>query len=127
MIQLRKRGVLRVFAVAIAAVMVATATGRGRLQAMMIPQEKAAQAYDRAADLASIQSTLENKLVRQRLADYGLNEQQINQRLNHLSDQQLHQVAMKIDQQRPAGDSLAITILIAVAVVALIIYLVDRL
>ncbi|MBV9080126.1 MAG: PA2779 family protein [Elusimicrobia bacterium] len=122
---------LRGGAVAMALLTASMSVGVPRAKAMMAPTETAVAAAgaDRTADMKIIQSTLENRMVSQRLKDMGLSTEQINQKLAGLSDAQVHRVAMQIEKQNPAADdqSTALTILIAVAVVALIIWLWDRL
>lgn len=83
----------------------------------------------RAADLQKIQSVLETKVVQQRLADYGLSQDEINARLNQLSDAQLHQMATQVDAMIPAGDGgLGIVIaLLVIAILAIVlVYLLDH-
>lgn len=48
---------------------------------------------ERAAQMASIQNALEHKIVAQRLADYGLAQEEVAVKLGTMSDQQLHQLA----------------------------------
>jgi len=96
--------------------------GRGVSEAMVVPAGEVAQAsaIDRASDMTTIQAALENKVIRQRLHDMGLSETQIDQRLGRLSDQQVHQVALQIEKQNPAGDGGTIA-LIAIGVVLFIV------
>ncbi len=54
-------------------------------------------AFDRTSDINKIQRALEIKVVKQRLEALGLNQEEIKTRLTQLSDQQLHQLATKID------------------------------
>lgn len=104
-----------------------------RVEAMVVPSQVASEAVamDRAADWQVVQTALENKLVRERLNSYGLTDSEINTRLERLSDQQLHQVALNISQQNPAGDDddddLVIGLLVGVILVALIVWLVQAL
>ena len=83
---------------------------------------------NRATDLQKIQSVLETKVVQQRLMDYGLNQEEINARLNQLSDAQLHQVATQIDAMIPGGDGLGIVIaLLVIAILAIVlVYLLNH-
>ena len=93
------------------------------------PQASASSApsYDRAADVRTVQKALENKMVRQRLKDLGLNDKEIDHRVAQLSDQQVHQLATHIHTLAPAGDDWTVPgILVLVLVVLLIIYLVKR-
>ena len=75
----------------------------------------------RVADLRKIQSVLESKVIRQRLEDFGLSPEEINARLEKLSDDQLHQFATEVDAIIPAGDGLGIVIaLLVIAILAVI-------
>lgn len=102
----------------------------GRVQAMVVPAEAAANAaaIDRAGDLRTVQTAIEHKKVKERLLAFGLTEDQIQQRLQKLSDAQLHQLAMQVDKHFAAGDSsdetLAIGLIVGVLLVALIVWLV---
>ncbi len=82
----------------------------------------------RMADLQKIQAVLESKIVRQRLADFGLTPEEINIRLAGLSDDQLHQLATNVEAIIPAGDGLGIVIaLLVIAILAVIlIYLLNH-
>lgn len=73
----------------------------------------------RSADLSTIQSTLESKLVAQRLADIGLTAQEVQARLVALSDDQLHQVAQNLDGLQPGGELILILAIIGAIVVVL--------
>ncbi|MBI5969368.1 MAG: PA2779 family protein [Deltaproteobacteria bacterium] len=78
---------------------------------------------DRAADLWKIQKIIETKMIRERLKEFGLTPEEIQTRLNQLSDQQIHQLALKLDELKVGGDAVAIVIivfLVAVIVVLLI-------
>jgi hypothetical protein len=80
---------------------------------------------DRASDLQKIQKFLEMKMIRERLKELGFTPEEIQRRLDDLSDLQIHQIALQLDELKVGGDGLGIVIallLIAVLVV-LIIYL----
>ena len=103
------------------------------VQAMLAPPSATANesgtGLNRAADLQKVQSVLETKVVQQRLADYGLSQDEINTRVNQLSDAQLHQLATQVDAMIPAGDGgLGIVIaLLVIAILAIIlVYLLDH-
>src|SRR5512135_185347 len=59
---------------------------------------------DRALDLRSIQGTLETKLVSQRLVDLGFTAEEVGARLAQLSDEQIHQMAQKLNDVRVGQD-----------------------
>jgi hypothetical protein len=89
--------------------------------AMLAPVTPAGLVSDasRTDDLQRVQRALENKLVQQRLADYGLTPEEINARLARLSDAQLHNMAAQIDALMPGGDG-GLGIVIALLVIAIL-------
>ena len=93
------------------------------VQAMLAPPSATASesgtGLDRAADLQKVQSVLEAKVVSQRLADYGLSQEEISARVNRLSDAHLHQLATQIDAMIPAGDA-GLGIVVALLVIAIL-------
>ncbi len=79
-------------------------------------------AFDRISDINKIQRALEIKVVEQRLEALGLNQEEIKTRLTQLSDQQLHQLATKIDNLRLGQDS-ALGALVAILLILLLLIL----
>jgi ribose 1,5-bisphosphokinase PhnN len=84
---------------------------------------------NRAEDLRTVQLVLETKVVHQRLRDLGLSREEIDARLDRLSDAQLHQVATQITSLLPGGSldgalgtilTVLLIILVAVVIVILI-------
>lgn len=78
---------------------------------------------DRALDLEKIQSVLEHRIVKQRLHDLGFTDDEIKARLSQLSDQQIHKLAMEIDNLKVGNDALGVIIallIIAILVVVLL-------
>ncbi len=81
---------------------------------------------DRAADLQKIQKTLEMKMINQRLTEYGLTPDEIQTRLSQLSDQQVHQFALQLDQMKVAGDEgigIVIGLLVILILIVVLVYL----
>jgi hypothetical protein len=76
---------------------------------------------ERSANIASIQAALENKVVAQRLADYGLTPQEVNAKLGTLSDDQLHQLA---SLSGDVGGGGILGVVIAVLLVILLVVLI---
>ena len=95
-----------------------------RVDAAFAPSEVIALSQvDRQADLDKIQNVLETKLIKERLVQYGMSQDEVNTRLSQLSDQQLHKFALQIDDLKIGGDGLGIVIallVIAILVVLLI-------
>ena len=83
----------------------------------------------RMEDLKTIQIALESKLIRQRLTEFKLTPEQINTRLNQLSDEQVHQTAMQIRTVNPGGDGglgILVSLLVIGILVLLFVYLFKR-
>ncbi len=78
---------------------------------------------ERTADLDRIQKFLEMKMVRERLKDLGFTAEEIQGKLKDLSDQQIHQLATKMDDLNVGGDGLGIIIAILVIVILVILIL----
>ena len=95
-----------------------------RLEAAFSPSETLALSpAARAADTETIRAALEQKLVRQRLADIGFSADEISARLSELSDEQVHYFASKLDELKVGGDGLGILIGILVIVVLVLLIL----
>ncbi len=78
---------------------------------------------ERPQDLLKLQKFLETKMVRERLKDLGFIPEEVQMKLGNLSDQQIHQMALHLDEMKVAGDGVGIFIavfLIAVLVVLII-------
>ena len=79
---------------------------------------------ERSADAQKIQKFLEMRMVRERLKEFGFTPDEIQARLSQLSDQQIHQLALKLDDLKLGGtDALGVIILLLVVVLLVIIIL----
>ena len=81
---------------------------------------------ERSADLQKIQKFLEVKKVGERLKSYGFTPQEIQTRLQELNDQQIHQLALKIDDGQIGGDS-ALGFVIAVLLIIIMVIVILQL
>lgn len=77
----------------------------------------------RAEDLQVVRKVLEHKLVQQRLFDIGLTQEQIDARLDRLSDGQLHLLASQLNAVIPAGDSGTIWTIVGILLIVILIIL----
>jgi hypothetical protein len=81
---------------------------------------------DRGSDLEKIRNVIETKMLGERLKQIGLTPDEIQKKLGQLSDQQIHQLALQLDELKVGGDAgwtvLAIIIVLA-AIAVLVIYL----
>jgi len=81
---------------------------------------------DRGSDLGKIQNAIETKMIGERLKQIGLTPDEIQKKLTQLSDQQIHQLALQLDELKVGGDGgwTVVAILIVLAAIAvLVIYL----
>ncbi len=79
--------------------------------------------FDRQSDLQKIQKVLETKMVSERLKDLGFTRDEIQSRLNLLDDQQIHQMAVKVEELQVGGDGAGVVIaLLVIVILAIIIY-----
>ncbi len=95
-----------------------------RVEAGFAPSDVIALApSDRNADLEKIQSVLENKIVKQRLQDMGFTDEEIKTRLSQLSDQQIHKLAMEIDNLKVGNDALGVIIALLIIAILIVVLL----
>ena len=87
-----------------------------------------ASTYDRAEDLQKIQKVLELKMVNEKLKELGFTQEEIQGRLDQLSDQEIHQVALNLDELKVGGNGLGIVIgiLVIAILVVLLIFLLKK-
>lgn len=81
------------------------------------------QKVDRAQDLQKVQQVLEMKVVKNRFEQLGFTQDQINSKLSNLSDQQLHQLANKLDNIKVGGDGLEVVVALLIIVILIIVIL----
>lgn len=98
-----------------------------RVDAGLSPSEIiAVQQVERGADLQKIRQVLEIKAVGERLGQLGLTHDEIQKRLSGLSDQQIHQFALQLDDLK-IGQSDAIGFVIAILVIVILVIVVLKL
>lgn len=88
-----------------------------------------APSADRKSELAGIQKTLETEVIRQRLEDLGLSSGEVLAKLGTLTDEQVHQLASRIDAVQAGGRGGSIdatTLIIILLLVVLILILVEN-
>ncbi len=98
----------------------------GTSEAMFVPaapQTQSTPVFDRDADLAKIQKTLESKTLQQRLMNYGLSTANALAKINGLSNEEIHRYAANIDAIQAGGmrdTELVIVLLLIVLIIVLI-------
>ena len=83
----------------------------------------------REIDELKVRRALENKIVAGQLKSRGLTKEEVSEKLNKMSDEQVHQMASLADRIPAGGDAalgIVIALLVIVALVLLIIYLYRR-
>jgi hypothetical protein len=96
-----------------------------KVEAGFSPSEIIGQSQmNRSGDVEKIRKFIEMKMVRERLNAFGFSQEEIQTRLNQLTDDQIHQVALQLDELKVAGNGgeAVIIILLILILVALIIY-----
>ena len=94
------------------------------VEAAFIPSAESQSGLMRDQDIQIIKKALENKLVKQRFQDLGFSEQEIQERMDQLSDQEVHSLAMEIDSLTQGG---IFEVAIAVLVIVLLVVVILRL
>ena len=77
----------------------------------------------RQADIAKVQTALESKVVSQRLADLGLNPEEVKAKVASFSDADLHTLASNVDQLNGGGDGLGVVIALLIIVLLIVLIL----
>jgi len=76
-----------------------------------------------------VRRALENKIVAEKLKSHGLTKEEVSEKLNNMTDDQVHQIASLTDRIPAGGDGgvgIVIAILVIVALTLLIVYLFKR-
>ena len=76
-----------------------------------------------------VKKALENKIVSQKLMQHGLSTKEAKEKIKHMTDDEVHQLASLSDRMPAGGDGgvgLVVGILVIAALVLLIIYLAKR-
>jgi hypothetical protein len=96
-----------------------------RVDAGFVPSEIIMHSQsDRAYDMQKVQKILEQKMVQQRLEALGFTKEEIQKRLNQLSDEQMHNLALNLDELKVGG---ALGLIIVLLVIAILVVLLIQL
>jgi hypothetical protein len=95
-----------------------------RVDAGLAPSQIIALAQvDRDADLGKIQKVLEVKAVSERLMQFGLTQDEVQKRLTQLSDRQIHQIALQLDDLKVGQDDVLVVIIALLFIAILVVVL----
>jgi hypothetical protein len=125
MTSFRKTGWFVVLAVAMAGWMGVLGSLRGVAEAGVIASHLS-EAEGRSEDLAKVQSFLENKIVLQKLVDYGVSSEEAKAKIEAMSAQDLHRLASLTDRAAAGTDS-GIGLLIGLAVLIILVIVILKL
>lgn len=82
------------------------------------------QKFDRSSDIKKIQKILEMKMVEERLKELGFSTIEIQKRLDQLTDDQIHELALHLDQLQVGGDAGWVIVFLLIAIlVVLVLYI----
>ena len=125
MTSLRKAGWFVVLALAMASWMGLLGSLRGVAEAGLIASHLS-RAEARSEDLAKVQSFLENKIVVQKLVDYGVSPEEAKAKVEAMDAQDLHRLASLTDRAAAGTDS-GIGLLIGLAILVILIIVILKL
>ena len=125
MTSFRKAGWFVVLAVAMAGWMGVLGSLRGVAEAGVIASHLS-EAEGRSEDLAKVQSFLENKIVLQKLVDYGVSSEEAKAKIEAMSAQDLHRLASLTDRAAAGTDS-GVGLLIGLAVLIILVIVILKL
>lgn len=116
-----------IFTISIAVYMILffTAPGIAGMVDSSFHNQKAFSKNIRQEKIQTIQRALENKIVKDKLKAYGMNEKEIDDKLKSLSDNQIHILAQASEKILSGGDGLStiVTLLLIILLVVLILRL----
>jgi hypothetical protein len=119
MATIRKAGWFIVLAVVMAGWMGTLGSVRGVAEAGVIASHLS-ETVDRSEDLAKVQSFLENRIVVQKLIDYGVSPEEAMAKVRAMSAQDLHRLASLTDRAAAGADG-GIGLVIGLAVLIILI------
>jgi hypothetical protein len=116
----RKAGWFVVLAVAMAGWMGVLGAVRGAAEAGVIASHVSGEA-GRGADLSKVQSFLENKVVVQKLIDYGVSPEEAKAKVQAMSSGELHRLASLTDRVAAGADGEWIIALLIIIILIIVI------
>lgn len=78
---------------------------------------------DYGEEWINIQNQLESKMISQLLLDYGLKNSEIESLFKQLNQEDIHKLALNINQIVPAGDAIAVVVGLLIVIILVIVIL----
>lgn len=126
MVMVRKAGWFVVVAVMMAGWMGVLGSVRGVAEAGVIASTLS-DAGSRVEDMAKVQAFLENKVVVQKLVDYGVSPAEAMAKVQTMSAQDLHRLAALTDRAAVGADGGVLWFLISLAVLVILVIVIMKL
>jgi len=123
---IRRAGWFVSIALMLACVMGVLGSIRGEALAGVIASHGTDGVEFRDADLGKLQAFLEQKIVLQKLSDYGVSPEEAMAKIRSMSEKDLHRLASLTDRAAEGADS-ALGILIGVAILVILIIVIVKL
>ncbi len=123
---IRRAGWFLALAVLMAGWVGALGTLRGVAEAGIIASHGAAAADLRGQDVDKVQAFLEQKVVMQKLLDYGVSQEEAMSKIRAMSDQDLHRLASLTDRVASGADD-GVGLLIGIAILIILIIVILKL
>ncbi|WP_028950116.1 PA2779 family protein [Sulfurihydrogenibium subterraneum] len=111
------------FAMAGYMTLLSTAPAPAAMVDSVMSQNQSVIENQREAEINKIQRALENQLVREKLKAYGLTDEEVKQKLDKMSDQQIHMLAQASDKVLAGGDAIGAVIGVLIIVLLIIVIL----
>lgn len=121
---LKSRNLCRAVVASVIAGLLVTTMPMPRAQAALVTSEELATQRSAAADRARINELLARDEVKSQLETYGISSEEAQARINALSDEEIMQIAGKMDEL-PAGQSALGVIIGAILVVFIVLLITD--
>jgi len=123
---IRRAGWFFTLALVMAGIMGVLGSIRSEAVAGLIVSHGGSGTAVRTADLARVQALLEQKVVLQKLVDYGVSPDEAMAKIRSMGDRDLHRLASLADRAAEGADS-GIGILIGVAILIILIIVIMKL
>jgi hypothetical protein len=95
-------------------------------EAGFIGSDQSVGSLSRQQDLATVQRVLEHKMVKERLKALGYTDEEIQARLDGLSDTEIHSFAAQLDSLTAGGDD-GLGIIIAILIIVILVIIILKL
>jgi hypothetical protein len=122
MVTIRRTAWFFALAIVMAGWMGVLGSFRGMAEAGMIASHGGAGDL-RAAEIAKVQTLLEQKVVMQKLVDYGVSPEEAMVKIRSMSDSELHRLASLTEWVAAGTDSVGLLIGVAVLVILVLVIL----